>query len=466
MKKKDIIWIYLLIIFVFTNGCKKEFSVPILTTSAITNLSATDAVCGGNVTLDGGSAVTVRGICWSLRPGPTEDDNKTTNGNGLGNFVSSLTGLTANTTYYMRAYATNDVGTGYGDVLHFTTQSIPMLSTSTMTVITQTTAICGGKVISDGRSAVTMRGICWSMNPNPTIVDNKTTDGNGLGNFVSSITGLIANTTYYVRAYATNKNGTAYGSEILFVTVKNVETVNIPAGTFVMGRQVTLSTFNIGKYEITNDQFASFLNAKGIGSDCKYTVDGYGTQVLLFSTSSPYDWGLHYTDGQWVPATGFKDYPVIHVTWFGAIMYARYMGGRLPTEAEWEYACRAGTNTPFNTGNCLTNEEANYNWSYPYGTCTNTNTNKPGKTQAVGTYPANAWGLFDMHGNVSEWCSDWYGVYPTIAETNPTGSSSGTKRVCRGGDYFGSAIFCSSTNRFYADPYNASSGLGFRLVFP
>ena len=137
----------------------------------------------------------------------------------------------------------------------------------------------------------------------------------------------------------------------------------------------------------------------------------------------------------------------------------------MPTEAQWEYACRAGTTAPFNTGNYLTNLQANYNWAYPYNDGINSVTTYPGMTQAVGTYPANAWGLFDMHGNVWEWCNDWYGTYPTTTQTNPTGATTGSGRVIRGGSWYDYAQLCRSAFRYYNYPYNYNSFIGFRLVF-
>jgi formylglycine-generating enzyme required for sulfatase activity len=127
---------------------------------------------------------------------------------------------------------------------------------------------------------------------------------------------------------------------------------------------------------------------------------------------------LIYSENRWIPTTGYENHPVVNVTWFGAREFASYIGGFLPTEAQWEYACRAGTTTPFNTGSCLTNLQANYNWSYTYNVCSNTNTTSLRETQAVGKYPANAYGLHDMHGNVFEFCSDLYGAYPTTSQTN------------------------------------------------
>lgn len=262
-------------------------------------------------------------------------------------------------------------------------------------------------------------------------------------------------------------------------TPSNIEMVNILGGTFTMGsptnepnretdeiqHSVTLSAFRMSKYEITNAQYAAFLNAKSIGSDGKYAAGAYPTETLIYASGGNFNWGLNYTGGQWVPVAGYENHPVIDVTWYGATEFATYAGGTLPTEAQWEYACRAGTSTPFNTGNFLTYLQANYNWAYPYNGGTNTVTTYPGKTQAVGSYPANAWGLHDMHGNVWEWCSDWYGTYPTTAQTNPTGAATGSYRVYRGGSWDGSARDCRSAYRYNRSrPDYYSTFIGFRVV--
>ena len=260
----------------------------------------------------------------------------------------------------------------------------------------------------------------------------------------------------------------------------SIQTVNIPAGTFTMGspatevnrgsdeeeHQVTLSAFRMSKYEITNAQYAAFLNAKSIGSDGQYAAGAYPTEALIYASSGNYDWGLHYTGSQWVPVAGYENFPVINVTWYGATEFATYAGGRLPTEAEWEYACRASTTSPFNTGSCLSDAQAIYNWGAPYNTCTNSNTAYPGKTQTVGSYAANAFGLYDMHGNVWEWCSDWYGAYPTTAQNNPTGAVTGSDRVVRGGAWNVGALHCRSAYRVAAAPDISNMTLGFRLAFP
>jgi formylglycine-generating enzyme required for sulfatase activity len=185
--------------------------------------------------------------------------------------------------------------------------------------------------------------------------------------------------------------------------------VSIPAGTFIMGspvdepvrdssegqHQVTLSAFKMGKYEVTFEQYDAFCHAT--------------------HHSKPADeenWGR-----------GMR--PVINVTWDDAIAYCQWLSQqtgkkyRLPTEAEWEYACRGGTTTLFNTGECLTEAKANYD-GYFSGGC-----NKGqmlGTTLPVGSFAPNAWGLYDMHGNAMEWCADWYSndYYSKSPANDPT----------------------------------------------
>jgi formylglycine-generating enzyme required for sulfatase activity len=227
--------------------------------------------------------------------------------------------------------------------------------------------------------------------------------------------------------------------------------------------QVTLSAFRMSTYEITNAQYATFLNANGIGANGLYAAGAYPTQTLIYDRGSSNS--LTYSGNQWQPAAGKENFPVIDVTWFGAAEFATYAGGRLPTEAEWEYACRAGTTAPFNTGNCLDYTLANYYWPGPYSGCNNANTNYPNQTQAVESYAPNAFGLYNMHGNVWEWCSDWYAAYSTAAQTNPTGPSTGTDRVIRGGGWNAYAQGCRSAFRIYINPVGITSDLGFRLAF-
>jgi formylglycine-generating enzyme required for sulfatase activity len=466
----------------YVYGCEKPVSpelLPQLTTTEVTIITEASAISGGLISGDGGYEITVRGVCWSTNPNPTTADSITKDAAGTGRYVSKIVGLKPNTTYYLRAYATNKKGTAYGLQESFTTKNLGIV-TKQITDITTNCATSGGNVISVGSPTVTARGVCWSTSPNPTVNDYKTTDGIGAGTYISSITGLLYNTIYYVRAYATNSDGTTYGNEISFksaITIIEIAKAFIPAGTFSMGSpigevnrmnderqfQVTMSAFRMSKYEITNAQFAEFLNVNNIGPDGLYSAGAYPTQKLIYSFSI---FGLNFSSNKWIPVTGYEKHPVVYVTWYGATEFATYVGGTLPTEAQWEYACRAGTTSPFNTGSCLTNFHANYDWNDSYNNCINTYTTSLNKTQSVGTYPANSYGLYDMHGNVWEWCSDWYGTYPTTDQINPTGASTGSRRVIRGGSCYYGANICRSAFRSSESPYDFSDHtFGFRVAF-
>ena len=209
-----------------TTGGGSSEELPTVTTSSVTSITTNSAICGGNVSSDGGSTVTARGVCWSTSQNPTTNDNTTYNGSDTGSFTSNISGLTAGTTYYVRAYAVNSKGTAYGTQKTFTTtttgggssEELPTVTTNGVTSVTENSAVCGGNVTSDGNATVTARGVCWSTSQNPTTNDNTTIDGSGTGSFTSNISGLTAGTTYYVRAYAVNSKGTAYGTQKTFTT--------------------------------------------------------------------------------------------------------------------------------------------------------------------------------------------------------------------------------------------------------
>jgi formylglycine-generating enzyme required for sulfatase activity len=246
----------------------------------------------------------------------------------------------------------------------------------------------------------------------------------------------------FVYQIIVDNGGSAYGnsnrgSESNRADRPKIEWIKIPAGTFTMGspsyetdresdegpqHPVSLSGFKMSKYEVTFAQYDAFCDATG--------------------RQKPSDEG-------W----GRGNRPVINVDWNDATAFAQWMGCRLPTEAEWEYACRAGTTTPFNTGSSLNSSQANFN-------------SIVGQTKPVGSYAPNAWGLHDMHGNAWEWCSDWYGDYSSNAQTNPKGLLSGSPRVLRGGSWYGYGGYCRSAHRGLTVPSTRGYYVGFRLVVP
>jgi uncharacterized protein (TIGR02145 family) len=239
-------------------------SIPTLTTDTLTSITTSTAISGGNVTSDGGASVTARGVCWSTSPNPTISNNTTSDGTGTGTFTSNITGLSPSTAYYVRAYATNSAGTAYGNQQTFTTQPViitpPTVTTDSISGITDSAATSGGHVTSQGGASVTARGVCWSTSPNPTIANNITSDGTGTGIFTSNITGLSPSTTYYVRAYATNSGGTAYGSQQPFTT--QAATVTPPTVTTDSISGITDSAATSGGH-VTSQGGAS-VTARGV----------------------------------------------------------------------------------------------------------------------------------------------------------------------------------------------------------
>jgi pectin methylesterase-like acyl-CoA thioesterase len=203
----------------FTTGLAVQ--PPSVQTTGATYVSTTYFTATGNVSADGGSSVTDRGFCWNTTGMPTVHDSLISVGTGIGSFSSRITRLSAGVTYHVRAYATNLVGTSYGNELTVTTLSqilAPTVATNSLSSVLATTAICGGNVMNWGGDSVIIRGVCWNTTGNPTTSDNKTNDGSGIGSFVSGLTRLKPNTTYHVRAYAVNGAGVGYGNDIAFTT--------------------------------------------------------------------------------------------------------------------------------------------------------------------------------------------------------------------------------------------------------
>jgi uncharacterized protein (TIGR02145 family) len=222
---KSAILINALVLFFFFLGCKKEEKVviPVLSTTAISNISAKTATSGGKIISGNGASITERGVCWSKEQMPTISDNTTKDSTGGGSFISLLTNLDSLSTYYVRAYATNSAGTGYGTVVSFkTSASLPIILTTATDKINQYSAIYGGVIKSNGGVNITASGICWSTNTNPVITDSKAINVANKDTFTCFISSLTPNTQYYVRAYATNISGTSYGDALSLVTKQEI----------------------------------------------------------------------------------------------------------------------------------------------------------------------------------------------------------------------------------------------------
>ena len=235
---------------------------PTVSTAVASNVTYTSATIGGNVTKDGGAAVTERGVVYATTQEPTTSSTKVVAGSGIGSFTCDLTDLQDGTTYYVRAYAINEKGTAYGKEVSFTTKTktIATIVTTLATNVSYTSAMVGGNVTDDGGVEVFERGIVYSTNQNPTTADSKVTSGSGVGSFSCNLTGLQPSTSYYVRAYAINSKGTAYGEEVNFTTTQLNDGEGIENGyVYVdLGLSVKWATCNVGasKPEEYGDYFA------------------------------------------------------------------------------------------------------------------------------------------------------------------------------------------------------------------
>ena len=329
------------LLLVYSYSCQKDEhkvdeskAVAVLTTTGVTEIELTTAVSGGDISDDGGALVTARGVCWSTSKTPTISDSKTVDGTGSGSFISNIPDLEPSTTYHVRAYATNSNGTGYGTTYSFKTleAAIPTLTTTEVSEITPTTAVSGGNISDDGGAAVTARGVCWSTDQSPNINDSKTTNGNGKGSFNANITNLLPNTTYYVRSYATNSEGTGYGSIFSFTTFQE----DGSAGTFTDSRDG-----NVYKVVIIGNQV-------WMAENLKYLPEVVGPNNGSYTTPYYYVYGYYGTDVNAAKATAnYSTYGVLY-NWPAAMAGSTSStanpsgvqgvcpaGWHLPSDAEW-----------------------------------------------------------------------------------------------------------------------------------
>jgi uncharacterized protein (TIGR02145 family) len=214
-----IIIIFILAGACFLGSCRKDPTLPVLTTDSAMDITTSSATISGEITDDGGASITVRGLCWGESDNPEMEGSHTDCGTGPGVFSCTVSGLDPNKLYHARAYAINTAGIAYGNDIVFTTSAaVPELTTAEISGIALNIAVSGGNISSDGGAPVTTRGVCWSTEPDPDINDPFVSGGTGTGSFTCEIKGLSPGSRYYVRAFAQNKGGIAYGNQIIFNT--------------------------------------------------------------------------------------------------------------------------------------------------------------------------------------------------------------------------------------------------------
>lgn len=380
------------IIFSCTSDDSSEESsveLPTVSTAETSLINQNTATSGGNVTNDGGGAIAARGVAFATTPNPTTANDKTIDAGTTGVYSSALTNLTASTQYYVRAYATNSAGTAYGNQQTFTTTAVqialPIVTTTAVSAITQTSASVGGNVTAAGGAAISERGICWAITQNPTTVNSKVTASGTTGAFTGAISGLNANSTYYARAYATNSGGTAYGAEVTFITLatttagpsggnaicdgsRPTAVVNITSSTGKVWMDRNLGASRAAT-SATDFQAYGCMYQWGRGNDGHASIvwerpledDGWGNNAgtpvngttytlsttdtppnALFiadQTSQPYDWRSPKNDNLWQGANGINN--------------PCPAGYRVPTRAEFRAELTAysitGTTSAYNS---------------------------------------------------------------------------------------------------------------------
>lgn len=272
----------------FTTLSKK---MPTMGNSSVSNVTTNSATLSGNIVSAGTGTVKERGFCLSTTKTPTIADSCIAAGSGIGSFNYTLTELEDGVTFYVRAYATSEVGTAYGEVISFTTASeqLPIVTTLETSNITTNSATLNGNLKSEGSSAVTAKGFCYSTTTQtPTLLDNAITAiGSNLGSYSSSLTNLTEGTTYYIRAYATNGKGTAYGDVVSF------KTESLPKVSMVFldkidvnSAQVSFNLTSQGSSPVTEMGFyygsTPFTMPTYGSAEHKYSI-GHSTDCLVFN---------------------------------------------------------------------------------------------------------------------------------------------------------------------------------------
>lgn len=382
---------------------------PTVCTVSVREVTSTSAICNGFVSKDGGSYVTIRGVCWSTSQNPTIDDRHTTDGRGTGNFISFMTGLTAGTTYYVRAYATNQAGTSYGEQEIFTTVTdVPTVTTGTVSNITATSATCGGNVTNVGSSTVTHRGVCWSDNGTPSLNNNHTDEGGGTGNFISHMTGLTAGTKYYVRAYATNSAGIEYGDVVSFATNYGQPCPNAVTMTDVDGN--VYNTVQIGDQCWMKENLRTTRYADGTSIQCG-NGDTSSIMAYYYYPSNVAAYGLLYNWSAVMRNSSSSN------TNPSGVQGICPIGWHVPSKSEWSQlkSYMAHQDVYFCEHNNMTAKAlaSNTDWASSSVQCAVGNTQNNNNASGFSAVPAGSFDLFYYgSGSFAEFCSSYeYGNY-------------------------------------------------------
>jgi formylglycine-generating enzyme required for sulfatase activity len=439
-----------------------------------------------DVVSDGGHEVTETGIAYSLLRNPTIDGNSVAIGKGTGKQSGLISGLDPGSSYRLRAYAINSEGVSYGEELVvFTKIGIPEVVTVSVNSIDISSAVVSGRIADDGGLDIIERGIVWDTISNPTKLNNYSEVTGSDSDFSSMISGLTTGVKYYARAYARNNRGFVYADPVSFIPVIPIDMVEIAGGGFIMGtdegdeiampaHQVILSDFSIGRYEVSNDEFVRFLNANISkvsfeGDNEVVLVDGLPVYYLkVFGKDyerSGFRVHIAFNDNKFYVNDECKGFPAILVSWEGARLFCEWAGGRLPTEAEWEYAAKGGGETVLFAGG---NELDRFGW-YSRNS-RNAECELAGDSRGIfnrGLKRPNQLGLYDLSGNAAEWCNDIFAAdyYKISPAENPMGPEKGLYRVIRGGSWVDDEALCRVTTRIKSFDINRGyDNISFRLV--
>lgn len=448
--------------------------VPKVTTGNATKIEGYSAHLGGTIENNGGSGIKLRGICISENPNPTYPGRCIVTMNTSNNYIIDFDGLDSETTYYYRAWAENDLGIGYGEEKSFTSlKDSPNVETYEPTIISSTTVKGNGRIIKNPTFyPIVKYGFCYSELPNPTLVDQLVTFDGEVETFSYDIENLKENSHYFIRAYASTVYNTWYGEVRHFYTGNNptsaIQFISVDGGSFMMGtnsgteyekpvHEVKLSSFMLSSTEVTHAQYIDFLNGIKCNADGTFNDSEYGLVKYIGMSEAGcavgYDTKFYFRGGEGIIS---PECPIVYISWHGAKAFCKWLGGRLPTEAEWEFAARGGNSSKgfiYSGSNVLDS----VGWY---------NDNSLGYIHPVGTKAPNELGFFDMSGNVYEYCSDYidWNYYKNSPIDNPQGPETGTYIILRGGEINYPFEYCTVFKRSGTAKDYFVTGFGFRIV--